>query len=591
MNNEQFRKLLGHTPVNPQNGSASTPRPGATPGAMLGSRTKSSVPMTPRSVLAKGGVDFARQLAERNAGPEKSKRFRSAAPKGSRLAEGYRDRTQERADEEADDKARRIKALEDALKLQQIDEPTFTRLRDEITGGDISSTHLVKGLDWKLLDRVKRGENVLETAPNKPEEETNEEEKDLDAEFDELEKQEVVPVAREEKLKKGSMAPPPLVAGQKRTRDQILAELKASRKAQAAAAIPKLGAKFKKIGEARETSRIERDEKGREILITTDAEGNVKRKVRKVTYDTPEVDLAPLLDLDPNQKPLGIDVPDIPIAAEEEDDEDIFEGVGHDFNPLAALDNDEASSSEDEYTEKIVPKDISLDDGEISENRSRLRSRPLSKSRSRSHSRSRSRSISSSPSSSPSNSAEVDAATSATEASTTRNSIPISVTPRNYFNDDPSTLSVLGNLQNPLKDPSLLAALANSRKLDPDRMVTDANPPSVEEAARLARRAAMISNHDRDLEDMDMGFGSSRFDDAEEMANEGERVKFSQWKGLGDDYGDEDEEGGKKKGKGAGEKRKRAPKKRKGDKDSAADVLSVMKSQKAKKEAAAKPIG
>jgi hypothetical protein len=581
MNNEQFRKLLGQTPTNSQNGNASTPRPGATPGAMLGSRTKSSVPMTPRSVLAKGGVDFARQLAERDAGPEKSKRFRSAAPKGSRLAKGYRDRTQERADDEEDDKARRIKALEDAWKLQQIDESTFIRLRDEITGGDISSTHLVKGLDWKLLKRVKRGDNVLEAQPKKPEEEVEKEEEDLDAEFDELEKQEVVPVAREEKVKKGNMAPPPPVTGQKRTRDQILAELKASRKAAAAAAIPKLGAKFKKIGEPRESSRIERDERGREILITTDADGNVKRKVRKVTSDAPEVERTPLLDLDPKQTPLGMDVPDIPAAPEEEEDEDIFEGVGHDFNPLAALANEEVSSSEDEDMENNVSKEFSLEDRKASEKISRSPSRSLSRSLSVSRSRSRSRS----------NSVESDSAAVDSEAQTKETVLPVATAPRNYFNDDPSTLSVLGNLQNPLKDPSLLAALANSRKLDPERMATDANPPSAEEAARLARRAAMLSNQDRDLEDMDMGFGSSRFDDAEDMANDGERVKFSQWKGLADDGQDDDEEGGKKKGKGAGEKRKRAPKKRKGDKDSAADVLSVMKSQKAKREGAMKPIG
>jgi hypothetical protein len=587
MNNEQFRKLLAPTPVKSQNGATSTPKSSATTGAMLGSRNRSFVPMTPRAGLHKGGVDFARQLAERNAGPEKSKRFRSAAPKGSRLAEGYTDRARERADEEADDKTQRIKALEDAWKLQQIDEATFIRLRDEITGGDISSTHLVKGLDRRLLERVKRGENVLEASPKQSEVGVEEKkDEDLDAEFDELEKQEVVPVAREEKTKKGIIAPPPPVAGQKRTRDQILADLKAARKAAAAAAIPKLGSKFKKIGEIKETSRIERDDKGREVLITTDADGNIKRKVRKVKHDGPEANVAPLLELDPKQKPLGMEVPDLPATPEEEEDEDIFEGVGHDFNPLAALADDD--DDDDEEEEELSPEDTTAEKGmthiaspQAGERLSRSLSRSLSRTSSRSPSKTRSRSRS--------HSIDSDDAASESESNVQGNSVSVSAAPRNYFNDDPSTLSVLGNLQNPLKDPTLLAALANSRKLDPDRMASDANPPSAEEAARLKRRAAMIANQDRDLEDMDMGFGSSRFDDADEMANDGEGVKFSQWKGLGEDVDDDENEGGKKKDKG--EKRKRAPKKRKGDKNSAADVLSVMKSQKEKKEKSSKPIG
>ena len=90
MNNEQFRRLLVTNNNSTQDGNTITPKPGATP--MLGSRQKSSIPMTPRSFIGKSGVDFARQLAERNAGPAKSKNFRSAAPKGSRLATGYHSR-------------------------------------------------------------------------------------------------------------------------------------------------------------------------------------------------------------------------------------------------------------------------------------------------------------------------------------------------------------------------------------------------------------------------------------------------------------------------------------------------------------------
>lgn len=73
--------------------------------------------------MGSSGVDFARQLAERDQGERPTKKFRSsAAPKGTKLASGYRDRTQERVSVEEDEKASRVKALEEMLKLQQIDQ-------------------------------------------------------------------------------------------------------------------------------------------------------------------------------------------------------------------------------------------------------------------------------------------------------------------------------------------------------------------------------------------------------------------------------------------------------------------------------------
>ncbi len=68
-----------------------------------------------------------------------------------------------------------------------------------------------------------------------------------------------------------------------------------------------------------------------------------------------------------------------------------------------------------------------------------------------------------------------------------------------------------------------------------------------------------------------MGFGSSRFADEEDF--EEKKVKLSEWGKGGDDDG---EEGGKGK-----EKRKRGPKKRKGDSNSAADVMKVLERRKA----------
>jgi hypothetical protein len=62
-----------------------------------------------------------------------------------------------------------------------------------------------------------------------------------------------------------------------------------------------------------------------------------------------------------------------------------------------------------------------------------------------------------------------------------------------------------------------------------------------------------------DAADMDMGFGGSRNEDAED--GDGPLLDF-----------DDDERGGKK--------RKRGPKKKKGDKDSVTDVLRVVEGRK-----------
>jgi hypothetical protein len=127
------------------------------------------------------------------------------------------------------------------------------------------------------------------------------------------------------------------------------------------------------------------------------------------------------------------------------------------------------------------------------------------------------------------------------------------------------------------------AALAKVRNLDDKSTLlqglsTDPDDPSTKEA-RLKRRAAELAASDRDMEDMDLGFGESRFDDADEMEREGEKVKFSEWKGLGAGGADEEGEDGSRDAK----KRKRGPKKRKGDKNNPDDIFQAMERQKEKK--------
>jgi hypothetical protein len=539
MNNDQFRKLL-NTPAR-QDGESSTPRPSAVPSS-LGSKRSSFMPMTPRSVRGVSGNDFARQVAERNAANQTTRKFKgSAAPKGSRLGSGFTDRTQNRYDDEADERAARIKALEEQVKLGQLDNATFEALRDQITGGDVDATHLVKGLDRKLLERVRKGEDVLGGAKPADEE-------DLEDEFEQFEEKEVARVEREKVVKKGEMAPPQPVAGAKRSRDQILADLKAQRKAQAdarLAARPELGDKFRDVRSSRASSSIEVDAKGREVLITTDEHGNVKKKVRKVQTPVEESNVSAqthkFLDEGvtvPAPKPL-----EKPVEAPKDDsDDDIFDGVGDAYDPLGGMDDDDSSDDED---------------GEVLEKVSK-----------------------------PATASEVDARPESKEATTTSMPPPPPpaqpTAPRNYFKSTTTTTDATAEPQapqNPFNDAAFLAAIKKAGALSNISLSLNASSddPSAPESAeakeaRLQKRAKMLAGSDRDLDDMDLGFGSSRFGDEEE-GEDGQRIKLSTWKGTGDDDDDDDDNGGSKEKKKKGRRRK-------GDKNSAADVLGVMERRK-----------
>jgi hypothetical protein len=439
--------------------------------------------------------------------------------------------------EEESDKVKRVKALEEMMKLQQIDEDTFVKLREEILGDNVTErAGLVKGLDRELLERVRRGEvgvsDVLEGGRMKGKEEEEEEGEegegeDVDEEFEKLEGKEVEAVVKEREKKKGEMAPPALT-GKKRNRDQILAELKAARAAAKEAAQPSLGARFKKVGDRRAESRIERDTKGREVLITVDEDGNEKRKVRKVQVQEPVEKGHGLLMPDKDAKPLGMEVPEIPKVEEEDEDINIFDDAGDDYDPLAGLDEDDS--------------DEEKEDGEVAED---------------------------------TNVKKVDAEEKSAIGSMAPppRPIPQPSGPRNYFGDSiPEPPEETG--PKALSDPTFLAALKKASTLNP----ISKGAENEEEAAKEARRKKMLQQDDRDAEDMDMGFGSSRFADEEDF--EEKKIKLSKWGGGDDDDGDG--EGGKGDGKGDGKgKRKRGPKKRKGDGNNAADVMRVLEKRKA----------
>ncbi|KAI0506116.1 inosine-uridine preferring nucleoside hydrolase-domain-containing protein [Xylaria bambusicola] len=515
MNNEQFRRLIAanaaKSPTSDNNGASSTP----SRGVALGSRQKSCIPMTPRSVAGLSKSNFARQLAERNQPDKKEKKFRSFAPKGSKLAEGYVDRTQARnskEEEEGDDRATRLKALEEAFKKEEIDQPTFDHLRSQIAGGDLSSTHLVKGLDFKLLERIRKGENVYNNSEAHNEEDETPE--DVDDELDRLEEEEVSTMTKEKTIKKGQLSTAPTNASKKRTRDQILAEMKAARGAAQMKKESTLGDKFRKIGVKAPGTRIERDGRGREVMIITDEDGNEKRKVRKIVPEEPSQEANDLMVPDPKAKPLGMEVPDKykSKAKEPEESDDIFDDVDDDYDPLAGLDD---SSDEDDKDDEASAEQAKAESADKEANR--IMPPP---------------------------------------------SRPVGVSePRDYFKDSKTGLVSSETLAAPsMSDPAIQAAFKKAASL---RAIADSSEEDDKEAREKAERLRkMLQNNDRDAQDLDMGFGTSRLDDDADLDEQ--RVKLSEW-------GRDEEEGGDHSR--GGSKRKRGPKKRKGDGNNAADVL------------------
>ena len=555
MNNTQFRNLLlsnktdssSPTGQNKNVGATAAQRPSATP--MLGSRARSSIPMTPRSVAGySSSNDFARQLAEHRqelSGQPPAKKFRSsAAPKGTKLAQGYEDRTSLRRaggedGETQDDKEKRLKALEEMMKLQQIDQSTFEKLRDEIgVGGDVSSTHLVKGLDWKLLERVKRGDDTAASPVPKDKESEEAAGPDIDEELESVLEKEVQVVGKEERIKQGEMAPPPSegpCGSQKRSRNEILQSLKASRSAKKEqestllAVEPLLGERFKKLGsgDKSEKKRFTEviDGRRREVLVTTDKDGRTKRKVRWLDKE----DATPT-NQEATQQTLGMEVP-AELAAKhkatleaqqkaEDEDDDIFGGVGADYNPLADIsDASDDEQSSDGAAEKADTTNI------IAEPKAEPEAEP----------------------------------TMDTSKQKSRNYFATKSTEDSAVISNPST-----------DDPAIMAALKRAAEISTPHQEGGSSISGAaagdEDPERLLRRKQFLENlkkRDReDALDMDLGFGESRFGDEEDEDG-------PIWDG---------EEIVKKN------ERKRGPKKiktRKGDKDSINDVMGVLAGRKA----------
>lgn len=549
MNNSQFRLLLNESSSPRFLNNAATPSSRSKAerndlaAPVLGSRANSSIPMTPRSVVSHSS-DFVRQVAEHqraalSQGRSTSKKFRSAAaPKGSKLAAGYQDRAAHlrqqqtenaaaKGGQDGDDKAERIQALEEMVKSKQMDQATFERLRDEIgVGGDLGSTHLVKGLDRKLLERVRRGEDVTNsqitaTGQQQSGERDNDGRQDVDEELEAVLRKEVQPAKREERNKRGTMAPPSSlnIPGERMSRDDILKRLKASRAAtakemdKARSTEPSLGLKFRKVGSQSSLEKTKLVEtingRKREVLVITRPDGTVKRKVRWIDSEDvkPEAHGASAAGT-----PLGMDIP-VEIAAKqravlekqrlrEEADDDIFIGVGTNYDPLGAVTDDSDSESQSETAVEAAEHP-----------------------------------------------AEAGAKTTDGDGK-----------PRNYFSsttaDDGDSTSARG----PVADATILAALKRAAAIrkSQDGCGAGHGAPETETGAAGQDFLEKLRKREReDAADLDFGFGESRFGDEEEEG--------PLWDG-----GDKEKRTG----------RKRGPKKRKANKEAVSDVMAVIESRR-----------
>lgn len=291
---------------------------------------------------------------------------------------------------------------------------------------------------------------------------------------------------------------------------------------------PALGDKFKKIGIKSAGTRIERDGQGREVMIIVDEDGNEKRKVRKTAHDKPPPKTNDFMMPDPKVKPLGMEVPDIyksKVEEPEEGDDNIFDDVDDDYDPLAGLDADSDEDDKEDDSSSEQPK--AAEAGREAKDIMPPPPRPKG-----------------------------------------------DTEPRNYFKDSKTGLISAEVLKAPsMSDPAIQAAFKKAATLHAISKSSEDDDENEDEArAKAERRRRMLENNDRDAEDMDMGFGMSRFEDDADLDDS--KIKLSEW-------GREDEAG--KSGGGNGSKRKRAPKKRKGDVNNAADVLREMERQRGAK--------
>ncbi|KAK6519367.1 hypothetical protein TWF281_003200 [Arthrobotrys megalospora] len=343
-----------------------------------------------------------------------------------------------------------------AALMQLVEEGSLTREeaieQSKVFGGDAGSTHLVKGLDFKLLERARKGEDVL--AEKQDEEEQDEE--DIEDELDQALEKKVESVKRQKKGEADDDDDEP----KKKTRAEILAEWKKSREEAAAKKVAEssLGSKFKKFGEKEKKVKVVKEEKSKKS--SRDIASGKKRK-----RDHEE---ASKEKISGNGTVLGMLPPELPstkvLPAEKKDeDEDvnIFDDAPDDYDPLAGLAGSDDSDS---------------DDGEVEEDKPAKRKE--------------------------------------TQGDMPPPPPPTSNRPRNYFatSSKDANVSTESISSKPLSGQDLANTMELSAAIKKAAQMRELSRADLdeEEAKKAAKHKAMLQAASRDDEDVDMGFGGSR---------------------------------------------------------------------------------
>ncbi|KAK6358669.1 hypothetical protein TWF730_007993 [Orbilia blumenaviensis] len=240
-----------------------------------------------------------------------------------------------------------------AALMKLVEEGSLTREeaieQSKAFGGDAGSTHLVKGLDFKLLERARKGEDVLSGKKQDDEEALDEE--DIEDELDQALEKKVESVKRQKKEEVDEDDDEP----KKKTRAEILAEWKKSREEAAAKKVAEssLGSKFKKFGEKEKKVKVK---VAKEEKSSKDAAPGKKRKRE---HDEASKD-KPL----GNGIVLGMLPPELPstkaasAGKDEDQDMNIFDDAPDDYDPLAGLaDSDDSESEDGEVEDKASKKE------------------------------------------------------------------------------------------------------------------------------------------------------------------------------------------------------------------------------------------
>ncbi|KAK6501961.1 hypothetical protein TWF481_009780 [Arthrobotrys musiformis] len=347
-----------------------------------------------------------------------------------------------------------------AALMKLVEEGQLSReeaiMQSKAFGGDAGSTHLVKGLDFKLLERARKGEDVL---AEKKEGEGVRDEEDIDDELDQALEKKVESVKRQKKGETDDDDEDE--QPKKKTRADILAEWKKSREEAAAKKVAEtsLGSKFKKFGEKeKKKTKTAKEEKS-----TKNSKDSTSGKKRKRDHEEAAKEKIP-----GNGTVLGMLPPELPSTKatstekkDEDEDINIFDDAPDDYDPLAGLadsDDDDSESDEGEVEDKAAKKKETEGD---------MPPPP-----------------------------------------------PPPTRPRNYF----ATSSKDANVSNqsisstPLSGQDLANTMELSAAIKKAAQMRELSKADLddEEAKKAARHKAMLQSASRDDEDVDMGFGGSR---------------------------------------------------------------------------------